>query len=180
VAAVRDAGFPVVPVPGASAVTAALSASGLQADRYLFLGFVPRKGAERTRLLTRASTEEWTVVLFEAPGRLAALLDHLAALAGPARRVVVARELTKLHEELKAGPLAEVADYYSKNEPQGEVTVLLAGTGEPALPPDRSEEGRALARQLLERGATRREAARQIAADLGLARNEAYRLVMEL
>jgi len=180
VSAVRDAGFPVVPVPGASAVTAALSASGLPADRYLFLGFAPRKGAERTRLLARASAEEWTAVLFEAPGRLAALLVDLAALAGPNRRVVVARELTKLHEELRAGTLAELADYYSLKEPKGEVTVLLAGTGEPPRPPDRTEEGRALARQLLERGATRREAARQIAADLGLARNEAYRLVMEI
>jgi 16S rRNA (cytidine1402-2'-O)-methyltransferase len=180
VSAVRDAGFPVVPLPGASAVTAALSASGLPADCYLFLGFVPRKGAERARLLARASAEEWTVVLFEAPGRLAALLEDLAPLAGPNRRAVIARELTKMHEELRAGTLAELADYYSREEPRGEVTVLLAGRGEPAPAPDRTEEGRALARQLLERGATRREAARQVAADLGLARNEAYRLVMEI
>jgi 16S rRNA (cytidine1402-2'-O)-methyltransferase len=156
VSAVRDAGFPVVPLPGASAVTAALSASGLPADRYLFLGFVPRKGAERARLLARASAEEWTVVLFEAPGRLAALLEDLAPLAGPNRRAVIARELTKMHEELRAGTLAELADYYSREEPRGEVTVLLAGRGEPAPAPDRTEEGRALARQLLERGATRR------------------------
>lgn len=180
VSAVREAGFSVVPLPGASAVTAALSASGLPADRYLFLGFVPRKGAERARLLTRAMAEEWTVVLFEAPGRLAALLEDLATLAGPNRRVVIARELTKIHEELRDGTLAELADYYSREEPKGEVTVLLAGTGEVARAPDRTEEARALARQLLERGATRREAARQVAADLGLARNEAYRLVMEI
>jgi 16S rRNA (cytidine1402-2'-O)-methyltransferase len=124
--------------------------------------------------------EEWTVVLFEAPGRLAALLEDLATLAGPNRRVVIARELTKIHEELRDGTLAELADYYSREEPKGEVTVLLAGTGEVARAPDRTEEARALARQLLERGATRREAARQVAADLGLARNEAYRLVMEI
>jgi 16S rRNA (cytidine1402-2'-O)-methyltransferase len=180
VAAAREAGFPVVPLPGASAVTAALSASGLPADRYLFLGFVPRKGAERARLLARASTEEWTVVLFEAPGRLAALLQDLGALAGADRRVVIARELTKIHEELREGTLAELADYYSREEPKGEVTVLLAGTGEPPPAPDRTEKGRALARQLLEGGATRREAAQRVAADLGLGRNEAYRLVTEL
>ncbi len=180
VSAVRGAGFPVVPLPGPSAVTAALSASGLPADRYLFLGFLPRKGAERARLLTRAIAEEWTVVFFEAPGRLAEMLEDLAALAGPNRRAVIARELTKMHEELRGGTLAELADYYSREEPKGEVTVLLAGTGEPARAPDRTEEARALARQLLERGATRREAARQVAADLGLARNEAYRLVMEI
>jgi 16S rRNA (cytidine1402-2'-O)-methyltransferase len=180
VAAARDAGFSVVPLPGASAVTAALSASGLPADRYLFLGFMPRKGAERARLLTRACAEEWTVVFFEAPGRLAALLQDLATLAGPDRRVVVARELTKLHEELRAGTVLELGDYYSQEAPKGEVTVLLAGTGEPAPAPDRTEEGRALARQLLDGGATRREAAQRVAAELGLARNEAYRLVTEL
>lgn len=180
VSAARAAGFSVVPLPGASAVTAALSASGFPADRYLFLGFMPRKGAERARLLARACAEEWTVVFFEAPGRLAALLQDLAKLAGPDRRVVVARELTKLHEELRAGTALELGDYYSREAPKGEVTVLLAGTGEPAPPPDRTEEGRALARQLLDGGATRREAAQRVAAELGLARNEAYRLVTEL
>ena len=86
VAAVRKAGFAVVPLPGASAVTVALSGSGLPADRYLMLGFVPRKGAERTRLLARATQEEWPVVFFEAPGRLAALLQDLGRVASPERR----------------------------------------------------------------------------------------------
>jgi 16S rRNA (cytidine1402-2'-O)-methyltransferase len=180
VAAARTAGFPVVPLAGVSAVTTALSVSGLSADRYLFLGFLPRKGGERTRLLARAVEEEGTVVLFEAPGRLVALLQDLARLAGGERRGVVARELTKVHEEVREGSLAELADYYSRDEPKGEVTLLLAGTGVPPAPPDRTDEGRALARQLLDSGTTRREAARRIASELGLARNEAYRLVMEL
>jgi 16S rRNA (cytidine1402-2'-O)-methyltransferase len=180
VAAARTAGFPVVPLPGVSAVTTALSVSGLSADRYLFLGFPPRKGGERTRLLARAAEEEGTIVLFEAPGRLAALLQDLARLAGGERRGVVARELTKVHEEVREGSLAELADYYSRDEPKGEVTLLLAGTGVPPAPPDRTKEGRTLARQLLEGGVTRREAAQRIASELGLARNEAYRLVMEL
>jgi len=139
VSAVRDAGFPVVPVPGASAVTAALSASGLPADRYLFLGFAPRKGAERTRLLARASAEEWTAVLFEAPGRLAALLVDLAALAGPNRRVVVARELTKLHETFVRGTATELAARYASERPKGEVTVVIAPADRDARGDDAAE-----------------------------------------
>jgi 16S rRNA (cytidine1402-2'-O)-methyltransferase len=179
VAAARAAGSSVVGVPGPSAVTTALSASGLTADRYLFLGFVPRKGAERRRVLARAADEEWTVVLFEAPGRVAALLRDLAALA-PGRQAVVARELTKIHEEFRTGTVEELGDYYSITEPKGEVTVLLAGTGVPPEPPDRSDEARALARSLLAEGSTRREATRRLVSELGLPRNEAYRLVMEL
>lgn len=180
VAAARKAGFPVVPLPGASAVTVALSASGLPADRYLMLGFVPRKGSERLRVLTRAAEEEWPVVFFEAPGRLAALLRHLVGIAGPDRRAVVARELTKLHEEFRDGTLTELADYYSRVEPKGEITLILVGTGVPPAPADRSDEALALARRLLEGGISRRETARRVAAELGLPRNEAYRLVMEL
>jgi 16S rRNA (cytidine1402-2'-O)-methyltransferase len=180
VAAAREAGILVVPVPGPSAVATALSVSGLPGDRYLFLGFVPRKGAERTRLLQRAATEEWSVVFFEAPGRLGELLEDLAALAGPERLATVGRELTKLHEEIRSGPLAGLALYYSTAEPRGEITVVLEGTGAPIAPPDRTEEATALAAALLADGVTRKEAARRLTAELGLARNDAYRLVMGL
>ncbi|MGH7535749.1 MAG: 16S rRNA (cytidine(1402)-2'-O)-methyltransferase, partial [Gemmatimonadales bacterium] len=178
VAAAREAGIRVVPIPGPSAVAAALSAAGLDADRYLFLGFLPRKGSERARLLARAAAEEWSVVLFEAPPRLVALLEDLARAAGPERRAVVARELTKLHEELRGGTLAELARYYSEVPPRGELTVVLEGAGKPALPPDRTEEALAQATALLAEGLTRREVARRIAETLGMARNDAYRLVM--
>ncbi len=180
VGAARAAGLVVVPVPGASAVGTALSASGLPADRYLFLGFLPRKGAERNRLLGRAAQEEWPVVLFEAPGRVAGLLRDLAAVAGGDRQAVVARELTKLHEELRAGSLTELGDYYSSEEPRGEITVVLAGTGVAPASPDRTAEGRALALALLADGATKKEATHRLVAELGMARNEAYRLVMSL
>jgi 16S rRNA (cytidine1402-2'-O)-methyltransferase len=180
VAAARAAGSPVVPVPGPSAVATALSASGLPADRYLFLGFLPRKGVERTRLLARAAQEEWTVVLFEAPGRLADLLRDLAGPGGGDRQAVVARELTKLHEEFRTGSLRELGEYYSSQEPRGEITVVLAGTGVPAQPPDRTEEARDRALALLADGVTRREATQRLIAELGMARNEAYRLVMSL
>jgi 16S rRNA (cytidine1402-2'-O)-methyltransferase len=180
VAAAREAGVPVVPIPGPSAVATALSAAGLKGDRYLFLGFIPRKGGERARLLTRAATEEWSVVLFEAPPRLVDLLQDLAAVAGGERRAVVARELTKLHEELRSGTLDELAGYYSEHPPRGELTIVVEGTGVPAAPPDRTGDAVQQATQLLAEGLTRREVVHRISETLGLSRNDAYRLVMEL
>jgi 16S rRNA (cytidine1402-2'-O)-methyltransferase len=180
VAAARASGVTVVPIPGPSAVATALSAAGLKGDRYLFLGFVPRKGSERTRLLARAAAEEWSVVFFEAPPRLTDLLDDLARVVGGSRRAVVARELTKLHEEFRAGTLTELAGYYSEHPPRGEITIVLEGTGAPAEPPDRTGEAVEQATRLLAEGLTRREVVRRISETLGLPRNDAYRLVMEL
>jgi 16S rRNA (cytidine1402-2'-O)-methyltransferase len=180
VAAARAAGFSVVPIPGPSAVATALSAAGMPADRYLFLGFVPRKGTERTRLVARAAAEEWSVVLFEAPSRLVALLRDLATAAGPGRRAMVARELTKLHEELRTGTLAELADYYSETPPRGELTIVMEGTGTPAPAPDRTTDATEEATALLAEGLSRREVARRLTETLGMPRNDAYRLVMGL
>jgi len=180
VAAAREAGVTVVPIPGPSAVATALSAAGLKSDRYLFLGFIPRKGSERTRLLARVAAEEWSVVLFEAPPRLVDLLQDLAATAGGGRRAVVARELTKLHEEIRSGTLDELVGYYSEHPPRGELTIVVEGTGTPAAPPDRTDDAVQQATLLLAEGLTRREVARRLSATLGLSRNDAYRLVMEL
>src|SRR5436853_3449099 len=102
VAAARERDVPIVTVPGPTAVAAALAVSGLSADRYLFLGFLPRKGSERRRLLDTVAKSEWTVVLFEAPPRVAALLEDLAAACGGERRAAVARELTKVFEETRS------------------------------------------------------------------------------
>lgn len=180
VAAARTAGITVVPIPGPSAVATTLSAAGLPADRYLFLGFVPRKGSERTRLLSRAATEEWSVVFFEAPGRLVALLKDLHALAGAGRQAVVARELTKLYEEFRAGTLGELVDYFTETAPRGEITVILEGTGSPSEPPDRTDEALDRAAALLADGMSRREIVRELTDNFGIPRNDAYRLVMEL
>ena len=178
---VRERGGRVVPIPGPSAVTTALSASGFSADRFTFLGFLPRKGPERRQRLDQILQSDVTVVLFEAPPRLASLLKDLAQVAGPTRRVAVARELTKVHEEFRVGSAAELADYYDETEPRGECTVVVEGEAqaavEPAADPDAA---RGLATRLLATGVTRREAARQLAVETGLSRNEAYRLVMEL
>jgi 16S rRNA (cytidine1402-2'-O)-methyltransferase len=180
VAAALDAGFAVVPIPGPSAVATALSAAGIPADRYLFLGFVPRKGTERSRLLARAAAEEWSVVFFEAPTRLMALLLDLAAAAGADRRALVARELTKWHEELRAGTLAELADYYSGVPPRGELTLVMEGTGTPPAAPVRATDAVEEATALLAEGLSRREVARRLTETLGMSRNDAYRLVTGL
>jgi 16S rRNA (cytidine1402-2'-O)-methyltransferase len=180
VALARAAGISVVPIPGASAVTTALSAAGLPADRYLFLGFIPRKGRERSRLLNRAANEEWSVVFFEAPPRLVGLLEDLIPLTGGDRNAVVARELTKMHEEIRSGTLGDLVDYYTSVPPRGEVTVVLQGRAEPAAGPDRTEDALEQATSLLAEGLTRREVVRRLTESLGLPRNEAYKLVMEL
>ena len=131
-------------------------------------------------MLARAAAEEWTVVFFEAPSRLVPLLSDLAAVAGQGRRALVARELTKLHEELRAGTLAELADYYSETSPRGELTIVMEGTGTPPAPPDRTADAMEEAAALLAQGLTRREVARRLTETLGLPRNDAYRLVMGL
>lgn len=179
VAAARARDFPVVTVPGPTAVAAALAVSGLSADRYLFLGFLPRKGGERQRLLDTIAQSEWTVVVFEAPNRTAELLDDLVATCGAERRGVVARELTKLFEETRDGTLAELAGYYRDTPPRGEVTVIVSGTGVPAREAPRPDP-EARARALLAEGMTRRDVADRLAQETGISRNSAYRLVNEL
>ena len=179
VAAARERGVPIVTVPGPTAVAAALAVSGLSADRYLFLGFPPRKGGERRRLLDWVAKSEWTVVLFEAPPRVAELLLDLAAVCGGERRAAVARELTKVFEETRAGTLTELAGYYAEAPARGEVTVVVAGTGKPVRE-ERPPDPTARARALLAQGLTRKDVADRLAEETGIPRNTAYRLVNEL
>lgn len=180
VAAARAAGHAVVVVPGPSAVTAALSGAGLPADRYAFLGFLPRKGTDRAERLAAVAASRETVVLFEAANRLATLLADLATAAGGARQATVARELTKRHEEFRAGTLDALAGYYAAHEPRGEVTVVVAGA--PAADPPPPDEAALVeeARRLLAQGMTRRDIARRLADTFGVSRNAAYALVASL
>ena len=182
VRAAREAGCAVVPIPGPSALTAALSASGFPADRHLMLGFLPRRGSERERLLADAAASPWTVAFFEAPQRLTALLEDLAAHCGGERPAAVARELSKIHEEIRVGTLAGLAAHYTAQAPLGECTVLLAGRGERPVEDAVSleETARELARRLLTEGHSRKEVARALTEELGLARNAAYRVAMEV
>jgi 16S rRNA (cytidine1402-2'-O)-methyltransferase len=176
-------GVPVIPIPGPGAVLAALSASGLPADRFVFAGFLPRRGAGREAMLTRVAQEEWTTVLYESPARTAALLADLGRSCGERRPAVVARELTKLHEEVRRGTLAELAAYYGKHPPRGEVTVVVAGAspagrrapaGEGAA--EAGEDTGALIGRLRSSGPPG-EAARELARRLGISRKDAYRML---
>lgn len=179
VEAVRAAGITVVPIPGASAVTAAISVSGFPADKYLFLGFAPRKGAERDRWLRQAATPGITVACFEAPGRVAELLTDLAAGGAGGRQGVVGREITKLHEEFRVGSLSELAAHYAETPPRGEVTIILAPMEEVAAGPD-PDAARRLATELLAAGRSKRDVVREVVDRTGLARNVVYDIVMEL
>lgn len=175
-----EAGHDVVPVPGASAVLAALVASGLSAERFTFLGFVPRKGPGRRRVLERVAEAEETVVLFESPERLVALLEDLEGVCGGGRRVAVARELTKLHESVVRGTLTEALRYYRDDAPRGEVTVVVEAAPTSAEPDETDEAAaRVLARALLDEGSSPSRAAREIAQRLRLPRNMAYEIVQE-
>ncbi len=180
VEAVRAAGLAVVPIPGPSAVTAAVSVSGFPADRYLFLGFAPRKGAERDRWLGQAALPGVTVVCFEAPGRVEELLRELAAGGMGARRACVGREITKLHEEFRVGSLTELATWAAENPPRGEVTVVLAPAAESKETGPDPEMARTLATELLASGRSKRDVVREVVDRTGLPRNVVYDLVMEL
>jgi len=175
----RKRDVPVVTIPGPTAVAAALAVSGLSADRYLFLGFLPRKGTDRRRLLETAARSEWSVVLFEAPNRVPEVLEDLAEACGPERRATLSRELTKVFEETRAGTLAELQGYYAEAPVRGEVTIVVAGAGRPAReepPIDPATRARAL----LSEGLSRKDVADRLATETGISRNTAYRLVNEL
>jgi 16S rRNA (cytidine1402-2'-O)-methyltransferase len=128
VTAAIAAGVTVVPVPGVSAVVTALSASGLPTDKFLYLGFLPMKKGRQT-IFRILATEERTVVFYESVHRIERTLAELSTALGGERRCVVARELTKLHEEFVRGTLAEVAAYFHQKTPRGEFVVLLAPVG---------------------------------------------------
>jgi 16S rRNA (cytidine1402-2'-O)-methyltransferase len=178
---VVDAGFPVVPVPGASALLAALVGSGIPADRFTFHGFPPRKGPERTALLEEVAALPHASVLYESPNRVGRLLADLADACGPERRVAVARELTKLHEEFFRGTAAEAAVKFSAGEVLGEIVVVVEGRpANEAMEAETDElAGRSLARALIDQGLSPSAAAKELRRRLSLPRNEAYRLAQE-
>jgi 16S rRNA (cytidine1402-2'-O)-methyltransferase len=176
VRAVARAGLVVTSAPGPSAVVAALSISGLASERFVMEGFLPRKGSERQRRVESWDHESRTVVFYESPQRLGATLGELA-VRWPDRDVVVARELTKLHEEIARGTLVELAARFVEREPQGEIVVVLAGVVVERVVND-DEIQRALARAFDE-GSSTRDAVDEVAAALGVARRHVYQLALE-
>jgi 16S rRNA (cytidine1402-2'-O)-methyltransferase len=178
VRAAIDVGASVVPVPGASAVLAALVASGLDPQPFTFFGFLPRSGSGRSELIAGLAALRHTALLYESPQRLVRTLEELGGALGGERRAVVARELTKVHEEFKGGTLSEVAAYYRENPPRGEVVICLAGA--PDRPVAEAEEAaRSLARSMAREGATSKEIVKAIRGGHGLERNRAYELALE-
>jgi 16S rRNA (cytidine1402-2'-O)-methyltransferase len=175
-AAVR-AGHEVVVVPGPSAVVAALVASGLPTARFVFEGFLPRKGGARAQRLSTLAVEPRTVVLYEAPHRIARTLADLAAAFGPDRRVAVARELTKLHEEIWRGSLGEAIDWAAAGPP-GEMVVVVEGAPEPASAGD--DAVIAALRSELDAGGSARDAAAAVSEGLGVPKRRVYELATAL
>ena len=176
VAAAALEGLSVTCVPGPSAVTTALAVSGLPSDRFCFEGFLPRKAGERRARLGLLAAERRTAVFFEAPHRLAETLADMAVILGGDRRAVVCRELTKTHEEVRRGALAELAAWAADGV-RGEITVVVAGAPEPAVELDGDE----LVRQVGVReaaGLSRKDAIVAVAQETGAARGEVYDAVV--
>jgi 16S rRNA (cytidine1402-2'-O)-methyltransferase len=126
VQAVIASGHSVSPIPGACAPIAALVASGLPTDAFLYLGYLPRKTGERERLLSKVSSLPYTLIFLEAPHRMLEALESLQAVLGD-RQIAVGRELTKLHEEIFRGSLGQAKEHFTRNPPRGEFTLVLAG-----------------------------------------------------
>lgn len=178
VRAAVDAGYLVEVIPGPSAALAALVVSGLPTGRFVFEGFLPRKGSARSERLAAVAAEPRTVVVYEGPHRVVRTLSDLVEVCGGDRPVAVARELTKLHEQVWRGDLAGALAWAEEREPPGEL-VLVVGGAEPAPPSTDDEIGAALQRAL-DSGTSVRDAATQVAADLGVPRRQAYDLAIRL
>lgn len=179
VRAVLAAGLEVTTVPGPVAAVAALVLSGFDTARFAVDGFLPRKGPDRHARLTELAAERRTVALYEAPTRLARTLADLRDVCGPERRVAVARELTKLHEEVWRGPLAEVTARAEEEAVRGEVVVVLDATPGPIDDAAGEGEVRAALQAARRRGLAPGRAAAEVAAALGRSRREVYALAVE-
>lgn len=177
VRAALQAGHTVSPVPGPSAPLAALVASGLPTDAYLYLGYLPRKTGERRRLLDAVSAMPYTLVFLETPHRLMEALQDLQTVLGD-RSMAVARELTKLHEEIYRGTTSQALMYYAARPPRGEITLVVAGKSEPTVWDEAHVQ--AALRQRVASGETPAQAAGELATLSGWPRRKIYNLWMHI
>ena len=177
VRACHAAQVPVVPVPGPSALFAALGAAGVPTDRFVFEGYLPARAVARSACLQGLRDEPRTVVLYETPHRLLGTLEAIAGVWGESRPLVVARELTKLHEELFRGTVAAARERFGAERVRGELVLML-----PAVPKAAPGTGvaEALQRLMAEEGVPRSAAVRQVAKALGVPRSEVYRVSLML
>jgi 16S rRNA (cytidine1402-2'-O)-methyltransferase len=176
VRAASDAGVRVVPIPGASAITSAIAVSGLPADRFVYLGFLPRRRSERLELLGSLTTERRAMVALETPHRLRAALEDLLETLGD-RRIAAGRELTKLHEEVFRGAVSEALEKFVA--PRGEFTLVIEGAAE-SVTPASPEAARELLTRYREEGLGAKESVARAAGESGVSRRDAYRLWLEV
>ena len=171
-------GVTVIPIPGGTAVVSALAASGMSTARFVFEGFLPQKEKERFARLELLRNETRTLVLYEAPHRLVRTLTDLATAIGKKRSIVLARELTKIHEEFWRGNISEAIALYAQRQPKGEYTLVLEGAAQTNLITSQAEIKQEL-QQLLNQGMTRSQASRQLAKLTSLSRREIYQLELD-
>ncbi|MGH9885103.1 MAG: 16S rRNA (cytidine(1402)-2'-O)-methyltransferase [bacterium] len=177
VRAAAEAGIKVVPIPGASALLAALVASGLDVGRFTFFGFLTRSGRERRAAMDDITTLSHTAVLYESPNRVAQTLAELEQRGGGDRQAVVAREMTKQFEEVRRGTVSELRAYYEEVPPRGELVLLL---GPAAVSEPGEEQVRERVRELRTAGMSSRDIAASVSQEMGVPRRLAYRLAQEL
>jgi len=172
--------IPVVPIPGPSALVAALGASGLPTDEFLFVGFLPPRSGARRKALDALRAESRTLIFYEAPHRVVETLADAADILGP-RPGVIAREVTKIHEEFLRGPLPELLEAARKRAPRGEITLLI-GAGDPQAQ-HQAEPGVSLKPRVeqleAEAGVDRKAALKQAARERGLGKREAYKQLLQ-
>jgi 16S rRNA (cytidine1402-2'-O)-methyltransferase len=178
VRAAADEGYTIEVVPGPSAAVAGLVASGLPTGRFVFEGFLPRKGSGRTQRLAELAGERRTVVLYEAPHRLTRTLADLSAAFGDERRVAIARELTKLHEEVWRGTIGEAVGWVAQHEPRGEFVIVVDGAPPPGDATD--DDVRTAVDDALQRGLSARDAASVVASALGVPKRRAYAIAIDV
>ena len=178
VRAALQAGYEVSPIPGPSAPVSALVASGLPTDSFLYLGYLPRKSAERRRELAKVKDLPYTLIFLEAPHRLLASLEDLCHVLGD-RACALARELTKVHEEIFRDSLSEAREYFQANPPRGEFTLVVAGS-ERSLQTWTEEELRQAALQDLASGLSPSQTANRLAGEANWPKRKVYKLVMDL
>jgi len=178
VAAATAAGLPVEVVPGPSAAIAALVVSGLPTGRFVFEGFLPRKGSGRTERLTALASEPRTAILYEAPHRARKTIDDLVSALGPLRPVALVRELTKLHEEVWRGTLEGAIEHLAQREPRGEYVIVLGGA---ATPDEATDDDLRWALQArIDAGEDKKSATAAVAKELGVPKRRVYALAVEM
>lgn len=176
-----EEGIAVVPIPGVTAAITALAVSGLPTDRFVFEGFLASKSKDRRDRLNFLQGETRTLIFYESPHRLRQTLTDLAAILGETRKIVLGRELTKLHEEIWRGTIADAIDLYQRDrQPKGEYTLVVEGKSVESPPTLSEAQVKAELEQLLREGMTRSQASRHLAQLTSLPRRQIYQLALEI